>query len=119
MSALGTERAALPETWASLAASSWPLLLFACRDLLVFFAIAARAPRGGHEASQLMYLGLAYWLLPSVAALAGAQGLTSLLRPQATLTPLVACAVLLPQVALAALWARRAWLIRMTPQGEG
>ena len=119
LSALSTERAALPEAWASLAASSWPLLLFASRDLLVFFAIAARAPRGGHEASQLMYLGLAYWLLPSVAALAGAQGLTSLLRPQATLTPLVACAVLLPQVALAALWARRAWLIRMTPQGEG
>lgn len=114
---LGTERAALPTAWASLAAGSWPLLLFACRDLLVFFAIAARAPRGGHEASQLMYLGLAYWLLPGVTALAGAQGLTNLLRPQASLSPLVACAVLLPQVALAALWARRAWLIRMTPQG--
>jgi hypothetical protein len=78
----------------------------------VFFGIACRAPRRGVEGSQLIYLALAYWLLPAIAHLAGAHSLAGLLRPQ-TGESLTACAVLLPQVIVAGVWTRRAWAGRM------
>ena len=87
-------------------------LLFALRDLLVFFGIACSAPKRNNEATQLLYLALAYWLVPAIARLAGAGGLASLLRPQ-TDTPLAACLALVPQVLIALFWARRMWRARM------
>ncbi len=108
----GGQSIALPGHWSRFNGDAGPLLLFAARDLLVFFGIACRAPRRGVEGSQLIYLALAYWLLPAIAHLAGAHSLAGLLRPQ-TGESLTACAVLLPQVIVAGLWTRRAWAGRM------
>ena len=108
----GHPNIALPGSLSRFNGDAGPLLLFATRDLLVFFGIACRAPRRGVEGSQLIYLALAYWLLPAIAHLAGAHSLAGLLRPQ-TGESLTACVVLLPQVIVAGLWTRRAWAGRM------
>ncbi len=103
---------ALPEAWVMLAHSPFALLLFAGRDLLVFYGIACRSPKRSNEATQLLYLALAYWLLPSILRLAGAGNLAVLLRPGA-LEGLPALAILLPQVLVAGWWARAGWRVRM------
>ena len=88
------------------------ILLYATRDLAVFFGIACRAPQRGVEASQLIYLALAYGLLPAIAALAGGDALGLLLRP-APDRGLGAIAVLIVHASGALWWSRAMWLERM------
>ena len=92
------------------------LLLYATRDLAVLFGIACRAPLHGVETSQLIYLALAYWLLPSIASLAGGETLSLLLRPDPE-RALSAVAVLCAHALLALWWARQMWEQRLGEQG--
>ena len=39
---------------------------------------SSSAPKRSNEATQLIYLALAYWLVPGIARLAGAEGLAGI-----------------------------------------
>lgn len=111
-SVLGGAELAPGAAWRIHSGSVLAVLLYAARDLAVFYGIACRAPQRGVETSQLIYLALAYWLLPSIATLAGSETLGALLRP----VPghgFVAVAVLIAHALVALWWARQMWLRRM------
>jgi len=68
------------------------LCLFALRDiaLLHFFSLGARPQRA--LMTTLIYLGLLYWLLPSLLGAVGLDALAPWLRPSPTVQPMVAIA---------------------------
>ena len=94
------------------AASVPALLLYATRDLAVFFGIACRAPRRGVEASQLIYLALAYGLVPLIGRLGGGDIVAHLLLPDPA-KPMSAAAVLAGHALVALWWTRTMWRQRM------
>ena len=83
-------------------AGALPVFLYALRDMVVLFGLNVGMRPGRFEMSALIYLVLAYWLLPAILAFTGLPPLGRLLAPLPWLRPDEAAFILLGHVALAA-----------------
>jgi hypothetical protein len=97
------------------------LALFAAglRDLFVVHALGSGAREDRGEILALLYLALAYWLLPGIFTLAGAHALGTLLTPLPWVLPAHALPVLSLQAAVAIALAAWAWMRRVRPLTAG
>lgn len=97
------------------------LALFAAglRDLFVIHALGSSVREDRGEIIALLYLALAYWLLPGIFALAGAQALAALLTPLPWVLPARALPVLALQAVAAIALAAWAWTRRVRPLTAG
>lgn len=90
-------------------AGALPVFLYALRDMVVLFGLNRGARHGRFEMTAIVYLALAYWLLPAILAFTGLPAAGRLLAPLPWLRPDEAAFILLGHVALAAggLWLTR------------
>jgi hypothetical protein len=96
-------------------AGALPVFLYALRDMVVMFSLNIGARPGRFEMSALVYLALAYWLLPAILAFTGLPALGRLLAPLPWLRPDEAAAILLGHVALVA---GATWLVYRRRSGS-
>ncbi len=83
-------------------AGALPVFLYAVRDMIVLFGLNGGARPGRFEMTAIVYLALAYWLLPAILAFTGLPVVGRLLAPLPWLRPDEAALILLGHVALAA-----------------
>jgi len=96
----------------------WPVLaLFAAglRDLFVIHGLGSSVREDRGEIVALLYLALAYWLLPGILTLAGAHALAAILTPLPWPHSVRALPVLAVQAGLAIAFAAWAWTRRVRP----
>lgn len=116
--AAGTAEVALPaELLLRAPAGALPLFLYGLRDLIVLFGLRVGAAPGRFELFASLYLVVAYWLLPGLAAFTGLPGLGRALAPLPWLRPTEATLILLGHAALAAAWAGLAYRRRSATPG--
>jgi hypothetical protein len=75
-------------------AGALPVFLYAARDMVVLFAIGCTVRAGRTELVALIYLALAYWLLPAILTLGGAGAIGRLLAPMPWIRPDAAALIL-------------------------
>lgn len=105
---LDTDFGLSAELLGQVTAGALPVFLYALRDMVVLFGLNVGARPGRFEMTALIYLALAYWLLPAILALTGLSAVGRLLAPLPWLRPDEAAFILLGHIALAA---GGAWLV--------
>lgn len=106
-----TAGAKLPafDYWTRVPDAAIPLVLYAARDLVVFFGLNCNIRTARLELAAVIYLALVYWLLPAICGLLQLGPLRELIAPLPWPRPDRASAILVAQLGLASWWARQSY----------